>query len=180
APAESAAAVRRAEVAAELRAERRLAGQAELARAERRRRIGALGERGRAEGEAAAAAERAAAGLRSASEAIALRRETAARELTAGDELGEKTAAELRSCAREEAELQRALREASEVVTGAEVRAQQSRDMAAERDGELERVASALGHEPGSQHAAPLDEPLDGERRDELDARVERLARRRE
>jgi chromosome segregation protein len=180
APAEGPSAVRRAELAAELRAERRLAEQAELAHAERQRRIAALGERARVESETARAAESAAAALREAGEAVAIRRESAERELAAGHEHGESTAAELRTCAREEAELQRRLREAGEVVTGAEVRAQQARDSAAERSGELERVAAAFGHAAGSEHAAPLASPLEAERRVELEARVERLARRRE
>jgi chromosome segregation protein len=180
APAEGPAAVRRAELAAELRAERRLAEQVELARAERRRRIAALGERAQAEAETARHAERVVAALRSAAESVALRREAAARDLAARDEHGESTAAELRTCAREEAELQRKLREAGEHVTGAEVRAQQARDVAAERGGELRAVATALGHAEDSEHAAPLADALEAERRDELEARVERLARRRE
>ncbi|MEA2389478.1 MAG: chromosome segregation protein, partial [Thermoleophilaceae bacterium] len=180
APAEGPAAVRRAEVAAELRAERRLAEQVELARAERRRRIAALGERARMEADTARHAERVAAALRSAAEAVALRREAAARDLAARDEHGESTAAELRTCAREEADLQRRLREAGELVTGAEVRAQQARDAATERTGDLRGVASALGHAEDSEHAAPLAEPLEAENRGELEARVERLARRRE
>jgi chromosome segregation protein len=180
APAEGPAAVRRAEVAAELRAERRLAEQAELARAERRNRIAALAERATAEAATAAAADRAAAALRGAADAVALRHEVAERDLAAGDERGESTAAELRSCAREEAELQRRLREAGEAVTGAEVGAQQARDIAAERSHELSEVATALGHPAGSEHAAPLAEPLPDERREELAVRVDRLARRRE
>jgi chromosome segregation protein len=180
APAEGPAAVRRAELAAELRAERRLAEQAELARAARRNRIAALGERAAHETATAAAADRAAAALRAAAEAVALRREVAERELAAGDEHGESTAAELRTCAREEAELQRRLREAGEAVTGAEVRAQQARDAAGERAGELSAVATALGHAPDSEHAGALSEPLADERREELAVRVDRLARRRE
>ncbi|HKP91308.1 MAG TPA: AAA family ATPase, partial [Thermoleophilaceae bacterium] len=64
--------------------------------------------------------------------------------------------------------------------TGAEVRAQQARDAEAERASELRTVATALGHAPEAEHAAPLAEPLDDERREELAVRVDRLARRRE
>src|SRR5207248_8164583 len=71
-------------------------------------------------------------------------------------------------------------REAGALVTGAEVHAQQVRDAAAERTAELGRVATALGHALESEHAAPLEGPLEEERRVELGARVERLARRRE
>ncbi|TMK67195.1 MAG: hypothetical protein E6G53_03265 [Actinobacteria bacterium] len=180
APAEGQAAVRRAEVAAELRAERLLAEQDERAHGERRRRIAELAARARAEEVTARSAERAANALRSAAEATRVRRDAAARELDADHERGESTAAELRSCAREEADLQRRLREAGELVTAAEVHAQQVRDAAAERTTELERVATALGHAAESEHAAPLEEPLDDDGRVELEARVERLARRRE
>ncbi|HEX8075479.1 MAG TPA: AAA family ATPase, partial [Thermoleophilaceae bacterium] len=173
-------AVRRAELVAELRAERRLAEQVELARMERRRRIAALGRRAAAEARTAADAERAAAALRAAAEAVGARRQAAEGELAADEQRGQSTAAELRDCAREEADIQRRLREASEQVTGAEVRAQQTRDAQAERAADLAQVAQALGHEPGSEHAAPLAQALPDERRAELEVRVERLARRRE
>ncbi|HEX8066130.1 MAG TPA: AAA family ATPase [Thermoleophilaceae bacterium] len=180
APADGPAAVRRAELTAELRAERRLAEEAERARAERRRRIESLAVSALRDRAAADAAERAAAALRAAREAVALRRDAVAAELAADEERGESTAAELRACAREEAEIQGRLRRASEVVTGAEVRAQQARDASAERGGALARIATELGHEPGSEAAAPLGEPMDDAARSELAARVERLARRRE
>ncbi|HEX4624990.1 MAG TPA: AAA family ATPase, partial [Solirubrobacteraceae bacterium] len=77
--------------------------------------------------------------------------------------------------AQEEAGLQERLRKASEAVTAAEVRAQQVRDRAAEHGGELERLAQRLGFD-----AAPAEEPLDDDARDDLTARIERLARRRE
>src|SRR5205823_6363614 len=57
---------------------------------------------------------------------------------------------------------------------------QQVRDAAAERGAELERIATALGHDSESEYAAPLGEALDVDRRAELEARVERLARRRD
>jgi len=74
-----------------------------------------------------------------------------------------------------EADLQATLRRAGEVVTAAEVRAQRARDAASEVEEELSRAAGRLGLEP----AVP-DEPLDDGRRGELEARLERLARRRE
>jgi chromosome segregation protein len=54
------------------------------------------------------------------------------------------------------------------------------RDAAAEGRAELTRLADALGFESDSPEAAPLDEPLPDEERADLEARVERLARRRE
>src|SRR5947199_207751 len=102
-------------------------------------------------------------------------RDGLARELAADEQLGDTTAAELRACAQEEAGLQERLRKASEAVTGAEVRAQQVRDRAAEHQAELARLAERLGFD-----AAPAEEPLDEDARADLAARIERLARRRE
>jgi chromosome segregation protein len=71
--------------------------------------------------------------------------------------------------------LQARLRKTSEGVTTAEVAAQQIRDAAAEAQHELDQVAGKLG-----LTAEPAEEQLDTERRLELEARIERLARRRE
>src|SRR5205814_2708418 len=120
------------------------------------------------------------AALDAAQAAVGARREQLAAELEADEASGEATAAELRACAAEEARLQARLRSASEEVTGAEVRAQQLRDAAGEARSELARLASALGFDMDSPEAAPLDEPLPGEARADLEGRVERLARRRE
>ncbi|MEA2399422.1 MAG: chromosome segregation protein, partial [Thermoleophilaceae bacterium] len=80
-PSEGPAAVRRAEIVAELRAEHRLAEQAELARVQRRRRIAALATRAEAEAQTAGVAQRAIAALRAAGGAVTARRELAARQL---------------------------------------------------------------------------------------------------
>jgi chromosome segregation protein len=174
-PAEGALAVRQAELSAELRAERRLAEQVERERAERRSRAELLRAAIERHVEVAAEAERAAAALERAEAAVAERRDQLARQLDADEELGETTAAELRACAQEEAGLQERLRKASEAVTGAEVRAQQARDRAAEHQAELGRLAERLGFEP-----VPAEEALEEEARADLGARIERLARRRE
>jgi chromosome segregation protein len=172
--------VRQAELAAELRAERRLAEQAAREHAERVTRIEWLRGRVEHDRELAAVAERAGAALEAAQAAVGARREQLAAELEADEASGDATAAELRACAGEEARLQSRLRSASESVTGAEVRAQQLRDAAAEARGELGRLAEALGFALDAPEAAPLDEPLEHEQRADLTARVERLARRRE
>jgi chromosome segregation protein len=175
APDEGEGAVRRAELTAQLAAERRLAERAERERAERERRRLALRALIEADEAVRAAASRAAEALERAAQAVAARRDALDAELSAGQEVGERTAAELRACAHEEAELQGALRTASEGVTSAEVRAQQARDHAGEAEGDLAAVADRLGL-PGE----PAGEPLGEERRAELAARIERLARRRE
>ncbi|HEX8854322.1 MAG TPA: AAA family ATPase, partial [Thermoleophilaceae bacterium] len=167
--------VRHAELAAELRAERRLLEQARREQAERTARIERLRARIERDDSLAQAAERAAAALSAAAEAVAARRDQLTAELEADHEAGEATAAELRVCALQEAGLQEKLREASQEVTAAEVRAQQARDFGAEAGSELERLAERLGLDP-----APAAEPLAEERQAELESRVERLARRRE
>jgi chromosome segregation protein len=106
---------------------------------------------------------------------VAGHRDALQAELDAGARAGEETAAALRACAHEEAELQARLMQTSEAVTGAEVGAQQARDAAAEVDRELGAIAGRLGLE-----AEPAAEPLSAEERQSLEARVERLERRRE
>jgi chromosome segregation ATPase len=118
------------------------------------------------------------------------------RDSAAGDEV----AGELRECAREEAEIQTALRAASEAVTAAEVAAQRLRDQAQESRTELEGIAARLerplpGVQSEEEQEAPtpaeprvsvpaeppvLAEPLTLEEKQALQARVERLTRRRE
>jgi chromosome segregation protein len=174
-PDEGPDAVRRAELAAELRAERRLAETARREHAERVERAGRLRARIARDRELAAAAGRAAEALEAAVAAVGGRVAAIEAEHAAGTEAGDRTAAELRECAHRESELQRALRDASERVTSAEVVAQQVRDQAADATAELGEVATRLGLD-----AEPASEPLDDERRGELEARIERLARRRE
>jgi chromosome segregation protein len=175
APEEGEAAVRRAQVEAELAAERRHAERARREAEERRRRRVVLREGIARDERLAADAERAAEALAAAEEAVAAVRDRLAGELAAGEEAGQKIAAELRECAHAEAELQGRLRRASEQVTRTEVRAQQARDGVREAEQELGGIAERLGFEP-----EPATEPLAPERRAELEARIQRLQRRRE
>jgi chromosome segregation protein len=174
-PDEGPDAVRRAELAAEVRGERRMAESALREHKERVDRAARLRGRIERDRDLAGAADSAAAALDDAREAVATRVAAIEAEHAAGAEAGERTATELRSCAHQEAELQRALRDASERVTAAEVGAQQIRDQAADATTELGEVAERLG-----LPAEPAAEPLPEERRAELATRIERLARRRE
>ena len=175
APDEGPEAVRAAELTAEVRAGRRLAEQAERERRERASSVERLRE-GIARHEVLArGAARAGRALTAAREAVAERRDALSAELAAGATAGEQTAAQLRACAHEEAGLQSRLKRAGEVLVAAEVAAQQVRDGAAEAERELIELAGQLGLEP-----APAEAPLAPERAEELHARVERLARRRE
>ena len=151
APEEGQAAVRRARVEADLGAERRLAERAEHERAERELRLVRLRSRGTRCRQLAARAERAAAALQRAADAVATRRDALAEQLAADEAVGERTATELRACAHEEVEIQARLKQASDAVTHAEVRAQQARDVehedddAAGRDRRQARAARRAG-----------------------------------
>jgi chromosome segregation protein len=175
APEEGQAAVRRARVEADLGAERRLAERAQHERAERELRLVRLRSRGTRCRQLAASSTRAAAALERAAEAVAARRDALAEQLAADEAVGQQTAAELRACAREEVEIQARLKEASDAVTHAEVRAQQVRDIEHETLARLQDVAGKL-----ELPAEPASDPLEADRREELAAKVERLARRRE
>jgi chromosome segregation protein len=175
APDDGPEAVRRAELSGDLRAEQRLAERIAREREERGRALAALrsgAERDLALGEDA---QRAATALERGREALVAARDGVQAELDAGALAGEETAAALKACAHEEAELQGRLKRASEAVTGTEVAAQQVRDAAADAERELNEFARRLGLPP-----EPAVEPLPAEERHALLARVERLQRRRE
>ena len=168
-------AVRRAELLGDLRAEQRLAERIEREREERARSLAALQTGAERDLALAADADRAADALESACASVAARRDTLGQELEAGAAAGDETAAALKSCAHEEAELQGRLKGASEAVTAAEVSAQQVRDSAADAERDLNELAGRLGLEP-----VPAADALPDEERESLLARVERLMRRRE
>jgi chromosome segregation protein len=175
APDEGPGAVRRAELLADVRAERRMAEGIEHEREQRRATLERLRAGTEHDARITRDGERAAAALGRAEGAVAAWRDQLAAELERHAASGEETAAALRACAHEEAELQARLKAASEAVTGAEVSAQQVRDAAAEVERELGSIAGRLG-----LAAEPTDEPLPGEERDALQARVASLERRRE
>ncbi len=176
APQDGPEAVRRAELLGDLRAEQRLAERIEREREERARALAALRTGAERDSQLAADADRATAALDSARDAVSARRDALEHELEAGAAAGEETAAALKACAHEEAELQGRLKRASEAVTGAEVAAQQVRDSAADAERELNaaRRAARPRAAAGRRRRCPDEE------REALTARVERLIRRRE
>ena len=119
--------------------------------------------------------------LRSIAEAVAQSRDAVGRRVAAledrmlGSHEADDVTDELRACSREEYELQAKLREVAEAVTEAEVRAAHISDRRDEVAAELQRIASRLGEELG-----PAPGPLVDAEREEIEARLERLARRRE
>jgi chromosome segregation protein len=175
APEQGEAAVRRAQLQGELAAEQRVAERAAKERAERSRRILVLAGQLEAEQRLVPHAQRLVEALTDLAAATATRLETLEAELAADRAEGEGVAAELRACAKEEAEVQGRLRQRNETVTQAEVRAQQARDQAADADQELAVLAEKLG-----LPAEPATEALDEDEAQQLRARIERLVRRRE
>ena len=175
APDQGAGAVRRAQLQGELAAERRVADRAARERAERAARIERLEAGLRRDVALAPTAQRLAGVLDAVLGVVGARVELLEADLAADRQAGEGVAAALRACAAEEAEIQRRLRDCGEVVTAAEVRAQQVRDQEADAVHELQEVATRLGLD-----AEPAPAPLDDEQLAALRQRIERLARRRE
>jgi chromosome segregation protein len=175
APDEGPGADRRAQLSAELAAERRLAERVQRERSQRERRLKGLRAaitRDEAMGPVLAHL-RAAVGAAAA--AIAARGAEFQAALEADRRAGEHMAAELRACAQEEAALQARLHQDNETLTAAEVRAQHVRDRASDAQAELQGLARTLELAP-----EPASEPLAAEEREVLTARLERLGRRRE
>ena len=175
APEQGEIAVRRAQLAGELAAERRAFERADRERRARAERIAALETQGARDGALRPAIERFAAAAAALGAPVETLLVVIDEELRADNAAGEALAAALRECAGTESALQGSLRELAETVTSAEVAAQQARDQAAEAEAELGALAGRLGLE-----ALPADEELGEEGRAALRERVERLARRRE
>ncbi len=166
---------RRRLVLAEITAEREKIERAAAARAERVHRLERLRAAVSRDEELLPSLEQTVGTLLRVAEAIALQRSAFDAALAADREAGEHVAAELRTCAREEAALQAQLHASTEAVTGTEVAFLRARDRAAEVTAELERLATRLELE-----ASPAPEELAAEQRTALEGRLERLSRRRE
>jgi chromosome segregation protein len=166
---------RRAQLSAELSAERSMLERAQRERAERAARI----ERVRAAESADEAFLPTVAGVIDALElaagAIAERRAAFQTALATDREAGEHVAAELRDCAQQEANLHTQLHRENESLTETEVRLQRARDQTADLQTDLRELAARLELE-----AEPATEALSEEERGTLRSRLERLLRRRE
>jgi chromosome segregation protein len=165
-------AMRRVRIEAELAAERRHAEEAARSRRDRERGREALSERIAAEEAMLPQIREMAQALAQAGTAMDARIERAE---DAGDSGGENLAEELRACSREEAGIQAELRPAAEAVTESEVQAAHLRDRRDAVTGELAEIAKGLERELG-----PATEELSEERREEIETKLARLARRRE
>jgi chromosome segregation protein len=175
APEQGEAAVRRAQLEGELTSERRVAEQAAKARAERTQRIAQLEAQLARDTALGPAAGRVADVLARVHEAVVERMREMETALAADRAEGEGVAQELRACAAAEAEIQQRLGERNELVTRAEVRAQQLRDQEAEAALELTALAEKL-----ELAAEPREEPLAPDEAAQLRQRIERLVKRRE
>ncbi len=178
APADGPLAVRRAELEGELASERRQLERIEREHAERAGRLERLRAQHLTDSASAPLAQRLAVALAGAGEAVQARVGELEQELAADRLAGEAMTSELRECAAREAEIQALLRGAGETVTEAEVAAQRLRDRAGEAELELQSVIERLGlpaQDSGEEPARLEDEAIDA-----LEARVQRLNRRRE
>ncbi len=175
APDEGPNAGRRAQLAAELRAEHARTEQAQRQRADREARVAHLGRLIVRDDELIPLITAIAEELEGMHAAIELRRADFETELAADRAAGEHVASELRACAQEEAGLQTRLHAASETLTSVEVRAQRARDLADDAQTALKSLAAELELAP-----EPAAEPLSEEDQATLRGRLERIARRRE
>jgi len=169
---EGQSALHRAQLQAELAAERRHVEAAVRAREARDRDRERLERRITLERETLPTLERAHRALAGVAERLAARAEALAAPPEDG---GGEIAAELRECSQQEYGLQAELREVSETLTTAEVEAAQLRDRRDEGSAELRRLGEVLEEE-----LAPATSPLPQEERTEIEAKLARVERRRE
>jgi chromosome segregation protein len=166
---------RRSQLAAELTAERRMQERAERERAQRSGRLERLRAAAARDRELAPAVAAVITALEDVAVAIAERLRGFDEALAADRQAGEHVAGELRACAQQEAELHARMGRENDALTQAEVRLQRTRDQAADAEAELGRIAQRL-----DLTADAAEQELTPEERQTLDARLERVARRRE
>ena len=175
APDEGPGAGRRAQIQAQLNAERAQIERVERERSQREAQIGRVQAEIARDVQLAPSISAIHGELQELAGAIAECKAAFDAELARDREAGETVAAELRACAQEEAAIQSRLQAAGETLTTAEVRSQRARDQAADSEAVLKGLATELQLEPD-----PAEDALPDERREELRTRLERLARRRE
>ncbi len=167
-------AVERAEVAAELAAEERIAARMAAERDGSAARLAGLAERLRRDRSTTPAVRALIQSLEAAEGAIRPLRDRLDLELAGDGEEGEGVAASLRQLASQEASIQAKVAALAEQVTVAEVESQRLRDRRDDSKTELAELAGKLGlDESAPEGLLPDDE------RDALGARLERLERRR-
>jgi len=166
---------RRAELAGELTAERRMVERLEQELAERAKQRDRLAQQIERDAAAIPEAQKTIETMERALVAVTGQRDQFEQALSADEAAGEQVATRLRELAQAEYQLQAQLREASEELTQHEVRVAQVADREQIVSNELSEVARRLGLELDA-----ADEALPEERRTEVEAKLERLERRRE
>jgi chromosome segregation protein len=166
---------RRSQLAAELAAERGMLERSERERGERTRRLAGLEASAERDRELVPSVAGVIEALEDAAAAISVQRVRFNEALAADRQAGEHVAGELRACAQQEAALHAQLGVENDALTAAEVRLQRARDQAADAHAELQRIAARL-----ELDADPATEALGDEEREGLQARLERVGRRRE
>ncbi len=175
APDEGPGADRRAQLSAQLTAERAIVERAARARAERERQLQAQLASIARDRALAPEIDEAVAVLRECAAAVAEQRERFEAELAADRQAGEHAATSLRECAAQEATLHQRMSACNDELTAAEIKLERARDHVRESETELQQLGSRLQLEP-----TPATEPLELQQREALTARLERLGRRRE
>jgi chromosome segregation protein len=165
--------LRRRELQAEIAAERMLAENFARDRAQQEARRERLRARLSRDEALLPVALRLAAALAEARDATAGRVTELQAALEADEAVGEQAAAELRTLAQSEYDLQARLREAGEQLTQQEVLVAQVRDREQATAAELTQIEQRIGCEVEA-------EELDEEQRAEIEAKLERIERRRE
>lgn len=165
-------AIEKAQIEAELAAEQRHAERDAAASASREAERQRLQRRVALEEETLPGLARLRGALENLARGLEQRAESLAKPVE--DESGD-VASELRECSKIEYELGGEMRGASEKATKAEVEASQLRDQLNRTAAELGEVSARLGEEPQAS-----DSPLTDDQRQELEAKLTRLARRRE
>jgi chromosome segregation protein len=166
---------RRAQLTAELAAERQMQTRAERERTERAARLKRLSESVARDEHLLPAVRAVGEALHGAGTAITEQLQVFEAALSADRQAGEHVAGELRACAQEEARLHARLHAENESLTAAEVRLQRARDQVADGEAELSALAGRLELE-----AVAAEQELAAEEREQLHGRLERLGRRRE
>ena len=175
APDEGESAGRRAQLTAQIAAERATLQRAAQERAARAQRLARLRASVAHDSALAPIVTELIDSLRAAGEAVATALVGFDAALAADRQAGESAALQLRACAQQEAELHQRMGRENDALTAAEVTLQRARDQAAETDAELAALAARLELE-----VALAADALPAEARETLSARLERLGRRRE
>ncbi|MGI8712232.1 MAG: AAA family ATPase, partial [Solirubrobacteraceae bacterium] len=175
APDEGRNAGRRSQLTAELAAEEGMLTRAQRERQERTGRLQRLRGAVAGDQELVPAVAGMIEALQAAHDAVAARLAGFDDALAADRQAGEDAAGELRACAAQEATLHTRMGGENDALTQAEVALQRARDQDSDTRAELERLAARLELE-----AQPALDELAADERTTLEARLERVARRRE